>query len=371
MRTAGWEVRPLADVLLLQRGYDLPTAEREPGPIPIIGSFGVTGTHSVAKHTGPGVAIGRSGASIGQATYVEGPFWPLNTCLYVKDFKGNDPRWVYRCLESLDFASYNSGSAQPSLNRNFLAQVPVLVPPSDEQRAIAEVLGAFDDKIAANGQIAALANDYLAAYFARLRAEGSAQMLPAGQCVDVATEQVRPMQGSLRYLDIANVSVGGYTYPDRIAWEVAPGRARRKLRFGDTVWSTVRPNRRSHALILDRDEELIGSTGLAVLRAEDGQWAYLYEALRRDHVTDWLVASASGSAYPAVAPSKFAEVPIEWMDEDRRKRFVDVAAPLRLSAHGGVVENRKLAALRDALLPELMSGRITVKDAEASVEGVL
>lgn len=143
------------------------------------------------------------------------------------------------------------------------------------------------------------------------------------------------------------------------------------MRFGDTVWSTVRPNRRSHALILDRDEELIGSTGLAVLRAEDGQWAYLYEALRRDHVTDWLVASASGSAYPAVAPSKFAEVPIEWMDEDRRKRFVDVAAPLRLSAHGGVVENRKLAALRDALLPELMSGRITVKDAEASVEGVL
>lgn len=80
------------EVLELQRGHDLPAASRGSGTVPVIGSFGVTGMHDTAAYDGPGVAIGRSGAAIGTATFVAGPIWPLDTCLFVRDFKGNDPR---------------------------------------------------------------------------------------------------------------------------------------------------------------------------------------------------------------------------------------------------------------------------------------
>lgn len=121
-----YETVVLSEVVTLQRGHDLPSQRRNLGSVPILGSFGVTGWHDTAKYSGPGVAIGRSGASIGVATFVEGPYWPLNTTLFVKDFKGNDPRWVYFLLDAIDFSSYNSGSAQPSLNRNYLADIQVL-----------------------------------------------------------------------------------------------------------------------------------------------------------------------------------------------------------------------------------------------------
>jgi type I restriction enzyme, S subunit len=115
--------------------------------VPVIGSFGITGWHDDARSRAPGVTIGRSGASIGTAVYVDVDYWPLNTCLYVTDFKGNDPRWVFHVLDLIDFAAYNSGSAQPSLNRNYLAQIPIAVPPPDEQERIAGVLRALDDLI--------------------------------------------------------------------------------------------------------------------------------------------------------------------------------------------------------------------------------
>lgn len=85
-----------------------------------MGSFGITGYHDTSIATGPGVTVGRSGGSFGVVTYVPDDYWPLNTALYVIDFHGNDPRFAYYLLKSLDFTRYNSGSAQPSLNRNFI-----------------------------------------------------------------------------------------------------------------------------------------------------------------------------------------------------------------------------------------------------------
>lgn len=98
----------LDELVRLKRGYDLPTRDRRAGATPILGSFGVTGWHDEAKVDGPGVTIGRSGASIGVATYSSEPYWPLNTTLYVEDFKGNHPRFVYFTLDSIDFRSFNS-----------------------------------------------------------------------------------------------------------------------------------------------------------------------------------------------------------------------------------------------------------------------
>jgi type I restriction enzyme S subunit len=110
-----WRTMPLGDFVSLQRGHDLPDQARRPGKVPILGSFGVTGFHDTAKAIGPGVTIGRSGASFGVAAYTDKDYWPLNTALYVTDFKGNDPRFVFYFLKLFDFSGYNSGSAQSHL----------------------------------------------------------------------------------------------------------------------------------------------------------------------------------------------------------------------------------------------------------------
>jgi len=96
------------------------------------------------------VTVGRSGASFGVVSFSPVDYWPLNTALYVIDFHGNDERFAYYFLTSLDFKPHNSGSAQPSLNRNFIHPLPVRVPPVPEQRAIAHILGTLDDKIELN-----------------------------------------------------------------------------------------------------------------------------------------------------------------------------------------------------------------------------
>ena len=150
MAGESWKEMPLGDFLTLQRGHDLPDSRRHTGQVPILGSFGVTGWHDEAKAPGPGVTVGRSGASFGVVSYSAVEYWPLNTALYVIDFHGNDERFAYYFLKQFDFRSYNSGSAQPSLNRNFVHPVPVEVPSLPEQRAIPNILGTLDDKIELN-----------------------------------------------------------------------------------------------------------------------------------------------------------------------------------------------------------------------------
>ena len=144
-----WREVTLGEVLTLQRGFDLPTTQRKPGRYPVIASTGPVGTHCEAMVRGPGVVIGRSG-SLGGGQFVEHDFWPLNTTLWVKDFKGNDPRFCYYLLKSIDLAQFNVGSGVPTLNRNHIHPFPVALPPLHEQRAIAHVLGTLDDKIELN-----------------------------------------------------------------------------------------------------------------------------------------------------------------------------------------------------------------------------
>lgn len=118
--------------------------------MPIISSSGVTGTHSEAVVKGPGVVTGRYG-TLGQVYYVTEDFWPLNTTLYVRKFRGNDPKFVSYFLRSLDFSAYSDKAAVPGLNRNHLHKADIRYPADPrEQSAIASALGALDDKIELN-----------------------------------------------------------------------------------------------------------------------------------------------------------------------------------------------------------------------------
>ncbi|AXH60825.1 MULTISPECIES: restriction endonuclease subunit S [Providencia] len=143
---------PLNEFITLQRGFDLPKGDRLEGTIPVVASTGIGGYHNIAKVEAPGVVIGRSG-SIGGGQYIKEPFWPLNTTLWIKDFKGHDPRYVYYLMRSIDFSIFNVGSGVPTLNRNHLSSLLVNELGINNERAIAQLLGDLDDKIDINSQI--------------------------------------------------------------------------------------------------------------------------------------------------------------------------------------------------------------------------
>jgi type I restriction enzyme S subunit len=123
----GWHIGRLDDLLVLQRGFDLPAQDRTPGDFPIIAASGPSGSHHKAMVKGPGVVTGRSGV-LGRVFLELEDFWPLNTTLWVKEFKAATPCYAYEVLRLLDFKSFNAGSAVPSLNRNHIHGLPYLVP---------------------------------------------------------------------------------------------------------------------------------------------------------------------------------------------------------------------------------------------------
>ena len=125
----GWEKKPLGELLTLQRGFDLPVSNRKEGHFPIYASTGINGYHAEAKVKGPGVVTGRSG-SLGTVMYVSGDFWPLNTTLWVKEFKLVGPHYANHLLANMQLEQYNGGAAVPTLNRNDVHRVEVLSPPS-------------------------------------------------------------------------------------------------------------------------------------------------------------------------------------------------------------------------------------------------
>lgn len=143
-----WRSTSLGELVFLRRGHDLTWRNRRRGTVPVMGSAGINGYHDEALADGPGVVLGRSGASFGRAHYVESAYWPHNTALYVTEFHGNSPRYIYYLLSIIDFSRHNSGGAQQSLNRNFIAPVQVVVPEQREQERVARALDDVGDLIA-------------------------------------------------------------------------------------------------------------------------------------------------------------------------------------------------------------------------------
>lgn len=139
--------KPLIELAKLQRGHDLPTQDRIEGSIPVVASNGVVGFHNTHKAIRPGVVTGRSG-TIGKVIYIDDDYWPLNTTLYVIDFKGNLPKFVALVLETLKLENYAGGSTVPSLDRNVLSQVPVPCPSIKGQERIVGIIQSLDEVVA-------------------------------------------------------------------------------------------------------------------------------------------------------------------------------------------------------------------------------
>ncbi|WP_323930280.1 restriction endonuclease subunit S [Aeromonas veronii] len=148
-----WIDCELGDVIELKRGYDLPKTTRVAGTIPVVSSSGESGFHNESKVKAPGVVTGRYG-TIGEVFYIDIDFWPLNTTLYVRDFKGNDPLFIYYFLKTISYSDYTDKAAVPGINRNHIHKAKVKIPESiTYQQEIAKNLRALDNKITLNRQI--------------------------------------------------------------------------------------------------------------------------------------------------------------------------------------------------------------------------
>lgn len=198
-----WKKGTLKDLVDLQRGYDLPFQNRVPGNIPVIGGGGLTGYHTESNVAGPGVIIGRSGAGFGTAFYCESDYWAHNTGLFVRNFKGNHPKYVFHFLDAFDFSKYNSGGAQPSLNRNFIYPIEIKIPPYPEQESIAQLFDIWDRAIDKTERLIAVKERWYAHLVSSLIANGRHHR---GHIRDLTTEVSQRNNGPAldRVLSVTN-----------------------------------------------------------------------------------------------------------------------------------------------------------------------
>ena len=405
----GWVQRSLGDVIVLKRGYDLPERDRRRGPVPVVSSSGITDHHSESRAPGPGVVTGRYG-TLGQVFFVPNDFWPLNTALYVQDFKGNDPRFISYFLRSLDFSRFSDKAAVPGPNRNHLHEETVRIPGAvDEQRAIAHVLGTLDDKIELNRRmnatLEAMAQALFRSWFVdfdpvRAKMEGRATGLPKvvanlfpDRLVNSGIGEIpegwplvplpelmevnpsRPLRkGDVApYLDMAHMPTLGHA-PDSVVRR--PFGSGMRFANGDTLVARITPcleNGKAAYVDFLRDDEIgWGSTEYIVMkpiRPLPSEFAYLLA--RTVRFREFAIQNMSGtSGRQRVSASALSGFSIASPPEAIGVEFGRAAQLLLERARAAVDERYVLANCRDALLPKLISGEIRVGDAEKFVGAI-
>ena len=404
-----WHHTTLGKVVTLQRGFDLPTSQRIGRDYPVIASTGPVGSHKEAKVSGPGVVIGRSG-SIGGSQFIRGDFWPLNTTLWVKNFNGNDPRFCHYFLKSLDLAQFNAGSGVPTLNRNHIHDLPVSLPTPGVQRTISYVLGTLDDKIELNRRMnetmEAMARALFKSWFVdfdpvRAKMEGRDTGLPQG-IADLFPD---------RFVDseMGEIPEGWQVRSLRSFGDIVTGktpRTRNRDFYGSDVPFLKIPDMRGKVFVVktttmlsrhgaesQRSKTLpsgsvsvscIATPGLVVLNHQTtqtnqqinsivphdfGSRTYLYWSCRQ-LASEIMLSGSGGSVFQNMNKTDFGALKTIDAGDDLRHSFDETMAPIHQSILGNEKANQCLAALRDTLLPKLISGEICVPVAERALESV-
>lgn len=396
-----WLNTTLGEFVRLQRGHDLTASEQQPGPYPVMGSAGPNGSHNVAKAKGPGVVVGRSGASMGRVHYSESDYWPHNTCLYVTDFQGNNSRFAYYVLGSLDLAGYNSGSAQPSLNRNYIYGMPLRIPSRAEQDAIVEILSGLDDRITllreTNSTLEAIAQALFKSWFVdfdpvRAKAEGRQ---PEG--MDASTAALFP--DSFEESELGLVPKGWAVKPVGDAVDCLGGgtpdtKESSYWEPAEHCWTTPKDLSGLQSPVLLRTERQLSTLGLAKVssgllpagtlllssRAPIGYLAIAqmpvavnqgYIAIPRGgelsplYMLFWcrqnmeaIKARANGSTFMEISKKAFRPIPALVPTVEVLDAFASIADPLFERLIENERQTQTLTQLRDTLLPRLISGQL-------------
>jgi type I restriction enzyme S subunit len=388
----------VGDLLTLQRGFDITKKEQTDGIYPVVSSSGVTSYHNKFMASGPSVVIGRKG-TLGSAFYIETDFWPHDTTLWVKDFKGSDPKFIYYFLKSLRLERLDSGSSNPTLNRNFVHQLDANKPEPKRQKKIAEVLSALDAKIDCNNrlnaELEAMAKTLFDYWFVQLNfpdANGKPYKFSGGKMEYNATLKREIPKG---WIDSSIVAVadllGGGTptkkKPEYWGGDIpffTPTDADGTIfKFSTEDYITHDGLKGSSTKLFGKHTVFItarGSVGRLVLAGVDMAMNQSCYALRAkpgiSHVFLFFLAKelihhlqvkSSGSVFNSIVSNDIELTNLAIPKGEVIKKFAAVVEPFFEKIGNNTKENQHLAKLRDWLLPMLMNGQVTTAEKEPTI----
>jgi len=414
-----WRERPLTELAENFDGMRVPVkeADRRPGPYPYYGASGVVDHVDQYLFDGEYLLIAEDGENLRTrntpiAFLARGKFWVNNHAHIVRGNSEADTRFLMYALSSADISGYLTGSTMPKLTQGNMNRIPLLAPPLREQRAVANILGTLDDKIELNTRmnetLETMARTLFKSWFVdfdpvRAKVEDRDPGLP------------KPLANlfpdSLEDSDLGAIPSGWQAGPilnhARLISGGTPKTDRPEYWDGSIRWASAKDVSQSTGSFLVETERTItergldesatqiipafcsvvvargATTGRMVLFGRDmamNQTCYalatttetpfaLYCRLREE--IDTLVHAAHGSVFDTITTSTFASSRIVLPPVPVLKKFEEQIAPVFQRVLRSTHESLILAALRDTLLPRLISGKLRVDDAERFIGRVL
>ena len=386
-----WRACRLGDVFTLKRGHDLPSDSRRDGEIPVVSSSGITGYHSEAKAEAPGVVTGRYG-TLGEVFYLERDYWPLNTALYVVDFKGTHPKFAAYFLKFVLRDYQSDKAAVPGVDRNVLHELKVRCPERESQEAIASILSAYDDLIENNRRRMALLEEsarlLYREWFVRLRFPGHEhtrivngipegwERVTVGDYVERGKVhlQTGPFGTQLRASDytdsgtpVINVRNIGYgdLRDDKIEFvpeAVVERLGAHILQTGDIVFGRKGAVDR-HLLINSSQAGWMQGSDCIRLRILSDSVCPLFLSFtfREEGYKQWMLTQCSNKATMAsLNQDVIARIPILGPSQLLLSDFGDFTSQILTQIAALQRQSENAVRARDLLLPRLMSGEIDV-----------
>ncbi len=389
-----WKTYKLEDVATLQRGFDLPNTERIDGKYPVFAASGFSTWHNTFKVKGPGVTTGRSG-TLGQVHFINQDFWPLNTSLWVKNFHGNDERYIYYFLQTLNFGDYNSGTSVPTLNRNDVHKLEVCIPEYKEQTAIASILSALDDKIELNLQMNKTLEEMAMVLYKHWFVDfGPFQngkfidselgMIPEGWEVKSIYSEANFINGAaFKAKDFVENKNEGLPVIKIV--EIKQGITAQTMYSNKELdskyiiynneilfpWSG-NPNTSLGIHLWDKGKALLNQHTFVVRVENTNNKCFVFNTLK--HLLPTFVRLASHKQTTGLGHVTVANLKDLMIPSPNSKSIMDYnieALPFFDMIYSNQIENQILTSLRDTLLPKLISGEVRVKDIQQLVEASL
>ena len=374
-----WKKYKLGNVVDLKRGYDLPQQNRKAGKVPIYSSSGLSGFHNESKANGPGVITGRYG-TLGELFYSECDFWPHNTTLYVKDFKGNLPKFIYYFLQTLGFNNQNNKTSVPGLNRNHLHELDVLfINDILIQTRIASILSSLDDKIELNRRMnqtleqmaQALFNHY---FVDNIDPDNLPEGWKMGKVADVGFVQngyafkskdfeEKGEVGIIKIKNINNNIVDIHTthFIDKNLTNTLDKKF--TVQSGDMLIAMTGANVGKIGIVPHHHKELWLNQRVGNIKERNGYGKhFLYVLLTSDNYQNELNTTAMGSAQPNISGTDIENIKVIVPKKELIQNFDDLLSPMFEMICQNLEENFILGTIRDTLLPKLMSGKIDVSE---------
>ena len=373
--TRSWRRGKLQDLVYFQRGFDITQAQQQPGVVPVISSSGITSHHDQAKVAGPGIVIGRKG-TLGAIHFSEVDYWPHDTTLWSKDLIGNNPRFVYYFLHTLNFKRFDVGNSNPTLNRNHIHDLSVSIPSMAEQTRIADTLSTYDDLIENNRRRMTLLEEsarlLYREWFVRLRFPGYEHTpivdgVPLGWerktlgelCSDIrdmvlpeALEPDTPYIG-LEHIPRRSISLNEWGTVEQVT------SSKSRFKAGEIIFGKIRPY--FHKVGVAFVDGVASSDSIVIRPAADTLNGLVLMTMSSDEfVAVTAQQMKEGSKMPRADWKQMKAYPVPLPPSGLLSSFDGVIQPIVEQLKCISFANQKLRTARDLLLPRLMSGELTV-----------